>query len=87
MPEDRDTRVETLREGDQLRYYGDWFDVVAVQTIDSRRHPQIAVTIDEMAAPAVEMVNLRGESIVHQPYRTVLFPPGHFVAAECQVRP
>ena len=85
MQEQGDIRVETLRAGDQIRHRGSWFDIVAVQTIDSRRKPQIAVTVDEKSGPAVEMVNLCGGVIVHQPHRTLLFPPGHMVAAECQV--
>ena len=79
-------RVETLRAGDQIAYRGDVFDVVAIQTVDSRRVPKVAVTLDEPSGRPVQMVNLRGETIMHQPYLTALFPPGHMVAAECQVR-
>lgn len=76
--------VQSLRPGDQLHHAGDLFDVVRVQT-----HPQwVAVTLDERQGDPVEMVNLHGETIQHQPLRTVLYGhPGIPVRAECQVVP
>lgn len=33
-----------------------------------------------------ELVNLAGETIVHQPLRTLFVPHGSLLSAECQVR-
>lgn len=66
---ERDTRVEALRAGDQMRYYGEWFDVVRIQSTD--RKTSVAVTLDRPMGNPVEMVNLAGETIHHQPYLTV----------------
>lgn len=77
--------IYLLRSGDQVRYLGDWLDVVDVQgllelgdAIDDGRRPvfrKVAVITDEAAGPPYELVGLDGEVFVHQPRRTLLLEP------------
>lgn len=77
MSEERDTQVEHLRPGDQVRYMGEWFDVVKVRPGMGRRGAYVAIEVDEVAVQPSG--DLRRQVFMW------LF--GSFVAAECNPRP
>lgn len=83
MSDERDTRVEELRPGDQVRYLGEWVDVVKVR-------PGLGVFRD----PVVEDAAFVGDLYSPSSYialdvddgRTLFFRRGLFVAAKCNPR-
>jgi hypothetical protein len=76
MSEERDTQVEHLRPGDQVRYLGEWFDVVKVRAGIGRRGAYVAIEVDELAVQPSGALQRR----------VFMWLFGTFVAAECNPR-
>lgn len=70
MVDDRDTRVETLRSGDRFRRFGEWLDIKKTTFALTSQGRKIAFICDDDEGRE----------------RTVLYPQGIFVAAECMPR-
>lgn len=90
MSDERDTRVEELRAGDQVRYLGEWLDVVKVrQGLGSFPITSLEYLYDRNRSPKTSPTYLTGPYIALEldDGRTVMFPRGWFVAAECNPRP
>jgi hypothetical protein len=90
VSDERDTLVEEVRAGDQIRYLGEWYDVVKVR-LGIGRFPNLnASPIDPkpsdgvIRAPYV-VLTIDDEGVDGSP-RTLYFRRGWFVAAECNPR-
>lgn len=60
MTEERETRVETLKPGDQLRWLGDWYDIVKVGQGISQLGPLVTFKLQGDDLQTRDVVYMRG---------------------------